>query len=764
MPALVACGRTWEFGSDDIFFPGVVAVTVHSVWLLGMLGGVLYFRHALGCEPSHYLVGFSSTLLFITLFGILLELSVTILSMRGSIVREKPRHPIVHLLHTRAVVVILEMILLIIGTVFVFESHQEMDSIDCPDLDRALVMMQVVVGAYWFTFFVLVLVVIIYLDPCHCYSAKVNYRQVTKLINKGNIDQEVVETQWKLVHHVWEKRFKVLCCLAGSDDVHHLAYREVAEIFAHLFCDTNVVMSDIAAGFILLQKEEITLDQAKRTGNVPRREDSGDALFSFDFHIQEDRELFRDSVYYLKFAIGMYSWPMYMYMNPLCGLCRLYSHLNCCGRRNEAEHIYKDNRCSCYMGGLRQVTGLDEMDVIYASFENDVYKVPFMVCFDHGTKSVVVAYRGTLTFGDIVTDLTASTRPIELPDFPNFLVHKGMLKTVTAVIEKLDKDRILDSAFERVSGYKLVVVGHSLGSGCACLTAILLREKYPDVKCFCYSPTGALLNEAAAVYTEEFVTSVTLGKDLVARLNVPNTHKLKEDLVRVIELCRKPKCRILAEGCLETLSTCFGASVVFDEDRNSEVATKEDDDSTSIAINIETDTDNETMDHIESDPLLYCALDVDPEQSLPISTAEPEEPDKPVITTHQRDSTEITPIFHPRLSSLRLPVRGTGRVSPASPLSSLSVEIARRLVPLFPPGKILHIVDTSETKPCFCATRQLEVKWASRHDFNRISVSPDMIRDHFPDVVSRAMNTIWTRKLADIEDSEIRRRHRRYSN
>ena len=70
-------------------------------------------------------------------------------------------------------------------------------------------------------------------------------------IQDGNIDQRVVETQWQLTHTVWEKRFKVACCFAGSDDVHQLAYREVAEIFAHLFCDTNVVMSDIGAGKIL---------------------------------------------------------------------------------------------------------------------------------------------------------------------------------------------------------------------------------------------------------------------------------------------------------------------------------------------------------------------------------------------------------------------------------------------------------------------------------------------------------------------------------
>ena len=760
MPALVACGRTWEFGSDDIFYPGFVAVTVHSIWLLGMLGGVVYFRGALGCEPSHYLVSFSSSLLCITLLGILLEVAMTVLSTRGSIVREKPRRPIVYLIQIRLFVIILETVLLIIGTVFVFKSHEAINSIDCPDLGKALIMMQVVVAAYWFAFIMMILIGTIYLDPCHCYSAKVNYSKVTKLINNGNIDQEVVETQWKLVHTVWEKRFKVLCCLAGSDDIHHLAYREVAEIFAHLFCDTNVVMSDIAAGFILLQKEEIALDAAKRRGHQPCCSGGGNnEELSFDFHIQKNQELFRDMVHFMKFAIGIYSWPMFMYMNPFCGLCRLYSHLNCCRRRNEVENIYMDNYCSCYMGGLRQITGLDEVDVIYASFENNLYKVPFMVCLDHETRSVVIAYRGTLSFGDIVTDLTASTRPIELPDFPNFLVHSGMLKTVTAVIEKLDEDRILESTFEKVNEYKLVVVGHSLGSGCACLTALLLRAKYPDVKCFCFSPTGALVNEVAAEYTEEFVTSITLGKDLIARLNVPNSHKLKEDLVRVIESCQKPKCQILMEGCLETLSTCFGGSVVFDNASHSDVITKNDDDFINTAINIETETDNDIIDGVETEHLLVSVLDVDPEQGLHLSGHIPAsiaKTDQPTSNQLRQECTDITPIFHPGLSSLRLPVRGTGATCLSS-ISNLSQEIERRLVPLFLPGKILHIVDNSATKQCFCASRQLEVRWASRHDFNRMSVSPDMIRDHFPDVLLKAMNTIWNKKLSDVEDSEITR-------
>ena len=34
MPPLVACGRRWEVGSDDLVFPGFVLVVVRSIWLL----------------------------------------------------------------------------------------------------------------------------------------------------------------------------------------------------------------------------------------------------------------------------------------------------------------------------------------------------------------------------------------------------------------------------------------------------------------------------------------------------------------------------------------------------------------------------------------------------------------------------------------------------------------------------------------------------------------------------------------------------------
>lgn len=41
--------------------------------------------------------------------------------------------------------------------------------------------------------------------------------------------------------------------------------------------------------------------------------------------------------------------------------------------------------------------------------------------------------------------------------------------------------------------YDLVLVGHSLGAGTAAILAILLRQEYPTLHCYAFSPPGGLL-------------------------------------------------------------------------------------------------------------------------------------------------------------------------------------------------------------------------------------------------------------------------------
>ena len=66
------------------------------------------------------------------------------------------------------------------------------------------------------------------------------------------------------------------------------------------------------------------------------------------------------------------------------------------------------------------MTGLDEDDIIYVSFSNKIYEIPFYVVVDHNMCSVIIAIRGTLSLKDALTDLTADCDTIDIPGRYNY--------------------------------------------------------------------------------------------------------------------------------------------------------------------------------------------------------------------------------------------------------------------------------------------------------------------------------------------------------
>lgn len=675
MPALEACCRKWEFGSDDMVFPGFASFIIRILWLIGTVVAVGYFSEALRCQQSHLLTGFTFAVLAIIVLTILVEGAIVLVSARGPMVKPKRRWPIKHLLHLRLVVFLCEVVLLAIGTGLAFTSVTSTDGIagnsssaaECPELHRAYLLVQVIAVIDWCVLILLVLFTVTYLDPCHCYSVRFD-----RLPLGGSVAETAHhEHHWRHVESAWERRFQVACCFAGSDDKHQVAYREVAQLFARFFGDMNVVMSDVAAGLVLLQKQHL----ANRQRAVV--EVDGRAAVPVDLNNRDEREVFTSAVHFMKYALAVYSWPLYTYMNPLCGCFKLIQYLSCSPLSEPKEHVVDDNCCNCYFAGIRSLADIKDTDITYASFENDIYQSPFFVALDHDCASVVVSIRGTLSMKDIITDLVAHPKPIELPDSPGFTVHKGMLQTAMWIHDKLVEEHILEDAFQSAPEYNLIIVGHSLGSGCACILGMLLRPLYPDLHCYCYSPPGSVINEVGAKYTEGFVTSVTLGQDLVSCANVHTFNVMKEDLVRVIEECKKPKFRILLEGGLETTCWCLGKGVVFD-DRTVRTAEEEE------AL-MEGQPEGESLPRRHSP---------DPESSLSFT---------PIITKHLAKNEE-----HPEK--------------------------------LFIPGRIIHLVDVGGIRGYCSGERRLRPYWTPCTSFDRIQVSPDMIRDHFPDVLSAAMH------------------------
>ena len=67
--------------------------------------------------------------------------------------------------------------------------------------------------------------------------------------------------------------------------------------------------------------------------------------------------------------------------------------------------------------------------------------------------------------------------------------------------------------------WRLVMTGHSLGAGIAAFAAMYLHAALPDtdVSAWCYSPPGWLMTPQLAEWSQSFVTSVIINKDVVPR-------------------------------------------------------------------------------------------------------------------------------------------------------------------------------------------------------------------------------------------------------
>lgn len=647
MPPLAVFGRSWEFGSDDLVFPFLTSGVVHLFWLIIVILLLAIFHEDLSCPDVHNLVILSYATVVIFIIIIFTISAIVVTSARGTIANPAPRWPIPYLLYFRVALYVCQVLLLVTGTVFAFTDST---TSPCVNFEHTVLLLRMIMVSGLVLLIILISLVIIYFDPCYCYRARLDRHGKDYTLLTDDEDDNV--------HHkyrsVWEKRCNILCCITGRDETHRNAYKELSTLFAQYFVDFNLVPSDVAAGFVLLQRQQLAEEKERIDFS---EEDLSGVERCVDFNNAADRECYQQALHYCNYALGCYTWPLLCYVNPATALCQLGQHFYPSDRvgvhHRRREHVLHDNSCFCNLSGLLEMGKIDEEQIVYCSFRNDLYCVPFYVAMDYDNEAVVIALRGTLSLHDIVTDLIAVEEEIEVDvNCDNSLrAHKGILHTARWVQGVLKDKEILETAFSRGPNYKLIIVGHSLGGGCAALLAILLRQDYPNVKCFAYSPP-ACLNEPAASYTKDFVTSVTLGKDLIARFGLATAFSLKNDIVMMLQQCRKPKYRILLEGLIETLSKCIGRTQVFDAGSENTVL-------------------------------------------------------------------EETPLFSGTPSS-----------------STISK-------PLLLPGRILHIRVTVNAKKCLCSARNKHAYWVTADSFLAIKVSPEMIRDHFPNVLYSNMKSLW---------------------
>ena len=156
--------------------------------------------------------------------------------------------------------------------------------------------------------------------------------------------------------------------------------------------------------------------------------------------------------------------------------------------------------------------------------DNRVESLRFFVAVDHANKEVVLSIRGSLTVKEILIDIAGFSRP-----FCGGEAHSEMANTAEKIWEEAS-DLVLE-LLRQNPGYGLVVTGHSLGGGAACLLNILLHENNREraggraVRCYAYaSPpvyAGNLSEDA-----KRACTNYLHGADVVPFLSVDSVRRI----------------------------------------------------------------------------------------------------------------------------------------------------------------------------------------------------------------------------------------------
>ncbi|XP_069839875.1 diacylglycerol lipase-beta isoform X2 [Dendropsophus ebraccatus] len=533
MPGLQMFGRRWAIASDDLVFPGAFELLIRFIWWIGVL--VLYSVHKghFDCPGGPLLQSYFIVLIVMLGAVICAMLAIVYVSMQGTISNPGPRKCMPKLVYIRLALYLPEFAWAIMGAIWVSDN-----GVQCEKTVVHVILLTVI--ASWVIMLFTTIAVVIVFDPLGHKKTLHYLGDEDHNLESSQSDQLLYNVK-KTATRVWETRIRLLCCCIGNDNDNRVAFTNIAQLLSSYFADTDLVPSDIAAGLTLLHQEQDKVERSRDPDEVLSHSPSYSERDDLEVELEK-------AAHYMKFAAAAYGWPLYVYSNPLTGLCKLCGE--CCQNRRAQRDVVGGDHLNCHFGSILQTTGLEYRDFIHICFHNRIYEIPFFVALDHKTEAILVAIRGTLSLQDVLTDLSADCENLHTDGVEgDCFSHKGISQAASYIYRRLINDGILNQAFTVAPEYKLVIVGHSLGAGTAAVLAVQLRSSFPTLKCYAFSPPGGLFSKSLSDYSKSFIISIIVGKDLVPRLSLPNMEDLKNRILRMVVNCNRPKYQILLRGC-----------------------------------------------------------------------------------------------------------------------------------------------------------------------------------------------------------------------
>lgn len=158
-------------------------------------------------------------------------------------------------------------------------------------------------------------------------------------------------------------------------------------------------------------------------------------------------------------------------------------------------------------------------------------RVGHYIALNYTERTCLIGLKGTSTFSDVLTDVVGACLPHTLPDKQDIICHEGIFTAATMVADDLElflKELIIPQQF------KILITGHSLGAGTACLLGIILKSRIQPIDLVVVAfATPAVLSYKACLDCLEFCTSVVNNSDMVPRLSISNLLTMNHGLVEV---------------------------------------------------------------------------------------------------------------------------------------------------------------------------------------------------------------------------------------
>jgi sn1-specific diacylglycerol lipase len=169
----------------------------------------------------------------------------------------------------------------------------------------------------------------------------------------------------------------------------------------------------------------------------------------------------------------------------------------------------------------------------------------YYVIVSEESKKVIVVMRGTITLGDVATDLTCESQCIDtlFNDVPKgSVVHSGMLVTALAIGRPGQAvHRAVRQALIKHPDYDLDLVGHSLGAGVVGLLSLMWASPLTGktrsnsgfgdhkVHAYCYA-VPCLMDAKLGEHCTSIITSFVSSWDLVSRLSLGSITDIRNAL------------------------------------------------------------------------------------------------------------------------------------------------------------------------------------------------------------------------------------------